>query len=411
MSKKTITLITAIIIIVALTASSVWYFRNGTLDQKTFDDFIPFELPGIGGFDSVIGGKKDEPLLQEGITQPTPKLRQISNSSTAGAIVFKSDLNTDNATTTYSYTVRYMDRATGHIYETSVDEISPKRISNTTIPKVYEVFFEEKGESLVLRYLNDNKEIESYYADIIKEENKEEGFLEGLFLQKDIYEISVSFDKNRVFYLSKTKNGVTGIKSDFDGKNKTQIFNFTFTEWLTQWANDKYIYITTKPTQSVEGYMYSLGVKNGTMEKIFGGINGLTTLASNSGDTVLYSESSNSGFLTGVYGVESKGFERISLTTLPEKCVWSNDNITVYCGVPVDFSRGEYPDEWYQGLVSFTDSMWKINTETGAFDFLIDPFEKNDVKIDAIKLFLSEDEKYLFFTNKKDMTLWVLNLE
>jgi hypothetical protein len=418
MSKKTLILIISIIIIIGLTSYGVWYFNSSPTEQKTFDSFIPFGLPNISDLNSKIGGKTD-PLLEDGIVLNIPKLRQITTSPIAGAVVFKASTTTqntgsdsnDNSTTTDSYIVRYMDRATGYIYETSINNIKPKRISNTTIPRVYEVFFNKKPDSVILRYLDDNKKIESYYATINNEENKDEGSLVGSFLQKDIKIINTSPDKTKVFYMFNGGDNVIGVKSDFNGKNKTQIFNFPFKEWLSQWVNKKYIYITTKPSSEVPGYLYSISTKKGNMERVFGDINGLTTLANNSGDTILYSESSRNGFSTGIYRKESNETEKISLTTFPEKCVWSSDNITAFCGVPIYFDSGEYPDIWYQGITSFSDELWKINTKTGAYDFIIDPFENSNTEIDAINLFLSEDENYLFFTNKKDTTLWVLNLK
>ncbi len=415
MSKKTIILIISIILIVGLTSYGVWYFKSDTPKQKTFDSFIPFGLPNIGGLGSKIGNKDRGDLLKDGAKSQIPKLRQITTSATAGADVFKVETNIENddgtSTTTISYVVKYMDRATGHIYETSVDELKPKRTSNTTIPSVYETFFNKDGGSVILRYLDDNKKIESYYASTTKKENVEEGSLVGSFLQKEIKILNISPNKTKIFYMFNEGGKAIGIKSDFDGKNKIQIFDFPFTEWLSQWVNNKYIYITTKPSSSVLGYMYSISTKNGKMNRILGDINGLTTLANNTGDIILYSESSKNGFSTSIYRKGSGEKEVISLTTLPDKCVWSSDNITVYCGVPFNFDSGEYPDIWYQGIASFSDGIWKINTETGAYDFLVDPFENSNTEIDAIKMFLNKDEDYLFFTNKKDMTLWVLRLK
>ncbi len=409
MSKKTIILIISIVLIIIVVVFGIWYFKSGEPRTKTFNDFIPFGTPS-GGSGSTLGGKTSS-LLQNTEVAPIQKLRQISKLPTSGAIAIEETLNDGDSTTTPPYIVRYMERATGYIYETDVNKINPKRISNTTIPKVYKAFFKKNGNSVVLRYLNDNKEIESYYASIIKKEDKNEGALEGLFLQKDIKWISISPDKNKIFYLLNGTNGVVGIKSDFDGGNKSQIFNFPFTEWLSQWVNNKYIYITTKPSSSVFGYIYSISVKNGSMKKIFGGINGLTTLSNNAGDTILYSESSKNGFSTHIYRTKTKEIEASQITTLPEKCVWSKDNITIYCGVPLIFKKGAYPDIWYQGLVSFPDVLWKINTNTKTSEILIYPLQSNNADIDVIKPFLNDSEDYLFFTNKKDMTLWVLNLK
>jgi len=117
------------------------------------------------------------------------------------------------------------------------------------------------------------------------------------------------------------------------------------------------------------------------------------------------------GFGLFIHTTEKGESIRAPITTLPEKCVWGNDNITVYCGVPSDFGQGAYPDIWYQGVVSFSDVIWMLNTETNAVELLATPIELANTEMDIIKPFLSENENYLFFTNKKDMSLWVFDLQ
>ena len=77
------------------------------------------------------------------------------------------------------------------------------------------------------------------------------------------------------------------------------------------------------------------------------------------------------------------------------------DDVFAYCAIPPSVPRAEYPDAWYQGSVSFSDVFWKIDTATGAAFFLANPKEFGAGNIDAVNPFLSDDERYLFFTNKK----------
>ena len=68
-----------------------------------------------------------------------------------------------------------------------------------------------------------------------------------------------------------------------------------------------------------------------------------------------------------------------------------------------------YPDDWYKGLVSFSDVLVKINAENlSASSFVLDPAGAGP---DAVNLFLSEDEKTLFFMNRRDNSLWRVDLE
>ncbi len=99
-----------------------------------------------------------------------------------------------------------------------------------------------------------------------------------------------------------------------------------------------------------------------------------------------------------------------AITALPEKCLWTKDSITLFCGAPNEIPEGMYPDSWYQGKVSFSDALWKINTETGALNILAIPEEDAREEIDLIDPMLSPDEHTLIFRNKKDSSLWSLQL-
>ena len=66
---------------------------------------------------------------------------------------------------------------------------------------------------------------------------------------------------------------------------------------------------------------------------------------------------------------------------------------------------------WYQGITSFSDSVWMIDIETQTVKVLADPVNIAGEEIDLIKPVLSQDENYLFFINKKDSSLWSLRLE
>ncbi|MCC7160551.1 hypothetical protein IT399_02440, partial [Candidatus Nomurabacteria bacterium] len=143
--------------------------------------------------------------------------------------------------------------------------------------------------------------------------------------------------------------------------------------------------------------------------KIFGGINGLTTLASPDGKSILYSDNNLS---LSVYHTDTKTTDVLGIRTLPEKCVWNKTSVSVYCGVPKSIIGSNYPDTWYQGEISFSDQIWKVNTQDLKSQILLDPLTvKGGEEIDGTKLMVDEAENYLFFVNKKDSFLWELELK
>ncbi len=414
-----ITKIILIISILIITSLVIWGFlfyknQNQNLNKINNDEVKQFSFFGFLNKDSE---NYTEPNINQSNKTDTeedkndvfPKLRKISIGATAGATVFtKKILNENTQNEEYHTFVRYVETETGHIYEININTMKQKRVSNTTIPKIQEAFFEGNGEFVIVRYFNeDTKTINTFSAKIIYDEDIGEGSINGSFLTNNISSITSS--KEKIFYLEDLQTYSLGFIAMFDGSEKKQIFNSPFTEWLTQWEN-KNIFITTKPSFATKGFMYSITEKGASFEKIIGNVFGLTTLVNNTGTKVLYSESTKGGFVLNSHNIKTKKTTRIPFETLPEKCVWSNDSVKFYCAVPERIERADYPDDWYKGLLSFSDNIWVFDTETKVINILAEPYSLAQAKLDIIKPFLSEDGKYLFFTNKKDRVLWVLEL-
>ncbi|MCR4330510.1 MAG: hypothetical protein NUV49_01355 [Patescibacteria group bacterium] len=416
MSKKIIIIIISILTLIVAIVLGMTLFKDGESGSdvtKTFDNFMPFGIPEEDGDTAFPDNtKEDTDLSQEEEVATLPVLRQLSSSPTAGAIAIQKTIESDEGQKEV-LVARYMERTTGHVYETTVETLKNTRITNTTIPKVYEALWGDKGESVIIRYINENTNaIESFSARIMKqEEGVSEGTLEGVFMQSGIKEIALSPTKGTIFYLTPGGDGTIGIRSKIDGTDKVQIFDFPFTEWLAQWATNKNIFLTSKASNNVSGFLYTLSTAGGPLKKVLGNISGLTTLSNGLGTKVLYSESTVNGLSVGVIDVTSGESKKLGITTLPEKCIWASDNVTIYCGVPEALPQGQYPDIWYQGLTSFTDTIWKVNTETAYSEVLLKPTESLNIHLDIIKLFLDEDENYLFFTDKKDYSLWTLKIK
>ena len=99
-------------------------------------------------------------------------------------------------------------------------------------------------------------------------------------------------------------------------------------------------------------------------------------------------------------------FQTLTLPTFASKCVWSHDSKNLYCAMAGNIPDSAIlPNDWQAGKVSSSDTFWKIDTTSGKEDHLIDP-QNIPGAFDAINLFLSGDEKTLFFTNKSDGKLY-----
>ena len=309
--------------------------------------------------------------------------------------------------------LRYAARATGNIYQTFADKIDERKFTGTLVPRVYEAYFGNSGEAVIMRRLKaDERTIEIFVGALPKEvlggDTSEDNEVSGTFLPDNITDISVSPDSLKIFYLYGAGGNAFGITSGVLGDKKVQVFDSPFTEWLALWPSVKMIVLTTKPSGAVPGYVYALNPDSKSLTKILGPISGLTALGSPSGKLILYGDSNLS---LNIYDVESRSSIALGARTLPEKCVWNKGNTTIYCAVPKSAPGALYPDSWYRGEISFNDDIWKIDAETGSGAVILEPgAEPGGEETDGIKLLLDENENYLFFVNKSDSYLWEMKL-
>lgn len=416
-TKKILLTALVLAVILLIVGIAVWFFffRNTkSVEQKTFFDFLPFGLSGEGTEGEFSGSTNGKTRAgngdDSGETSALPILRQISNVPTAGAMATSTRIFRNGTST--AITVRYLERATGHVYDTRVDTMEKKRVTNTTIPRVYEALFNKNGTFAILRYLDDDeKTIETFIGKIPESDAGREGTLTGEFLPRDTKDVSVSPTKDEIYYLTENKEGSDGFVASLKNPaQRTRVFSFPFTEWISQWPAVGTITLTSKASYAAAGYAYSLSLDGKTeVEKLIGGFSGLTTLVNNDFSRAIFSSASQNRITLHFVNPKTHASIPTVFGTLPEKCVWGKDGISLYCGIPGSLPRAAYPDEWYQGVVSFTDSIWKIDTDTWASFDLLEPGDLGS-NFDIIKPFLSPDERYLFFTNKKDMTLWVFDL-
>lgn len=343
------------------------------------------------------------------VTEPIiPALRKIFDGETAGATIWTTEETLGTSTVISKTNIRYMERATGHISDTTTDSLVTTKVSNTTVPKVYQAWFTPTGTRVVGQYLNTNEGIVTFHG---KVNGTQITPLTNTFLPNDISATAISSVLNSVFYITDKSTGARGTVLSTD-KKSTSVFASPYREWIAQWPSRNTIALTTKPSASAAGHLYFLNPSTGAQRKVLGDIAGLTTLTNPTAEYVLYSVSTPTGITLRVYNVTTGAHTNLGITTFPEKCVWSERYPTeVYCSVPESYPSAQYPDHWYQGVVSFDDTaIWMLDVKRDtAFSFTTFA-EKTEEKIDAHNLILSPDQGYLIFTNKKDGSLWGLHL-
>ncbi len=352
-------------------------------------------------------------------------LRQIVNVPVAGATSY-----VDNRG---QVVVRYLERETGHVQDQPIQEKVPQKVTDTTVPKIFDALFGKDGKFLVFQSLvGKSNQLSTAFAEIKKtpppvktatsttligEDNLSTtvGTLDGALLPGTVHFVALSPDKTAYLYLNESSAGSLGVLIPGDKtkleKSLTTVFTSKLTEWMPDWPAKDITTFTTRAGSGLAGSMYR--INNATKQKtaLLSGVLGLTAKMSGDGTRVLYAEASGSGFIPHMLDTKTQAVANFSLRTLPEKCVWSKKTFSVvYCAVPSYVPAGAYPDDWYVGQMSFNDAIWKINTATGETNMLASAANNRTDSLDAYKLFYDDAEKNLFWINKKDSTVWTVAL-
>ncbi|HRY30824.1 MAG TPA: hypothetical protein P5328_00290 [Candidatus Paceibacterota bacterium] len=421
MTRKTAIIILATVVVLA--GLSVGYLiifsgqEAGTTGGETSGGTdAEFSFPTSGTSADTTAAEETTSTELENIGQ-IPKLRQITPTLVSGFTTFERKINPNDTTIPESQrnqtetVYRFVHRASGNVYETTENRLTVSRVTNTTIPKVQEAMFFNSGDGVILRYLDDNNDIETFVGKIedapadpnIAEDESIYSALNGSFLPKNVSTLIKSPTKDSFFFI-KDNRGYT-----FDGaapQAQTLVFEYPITEWLAEWINNTII-LTTKPSWLSEGFAFAMNPTNGNLSKLLDDKYGLATKTSPDLTKILYSEYNGDTISTGIYDLSTNEDKPLTVRTLADKCVWGKKNTDiVYCAVPTNLASADYPDDWYLGAVSFNDSIFEINLKEDTATM----FTGFPLIFDISNISLNEQEEYLVFQNKKDLSLWSLDI-
>lgn len=406
MSKKTLYIILIFLIIGGGVAFLFYYLYGRTPTGDTSitqndDNLFPFDNSGTSN-----GGDNDQTVINTGnygtSSSPVPRLRKLSESPLAGQTGFERDKKVF---------FRFIERATGHISESPADEMITNKVTNTTIPKIYEALWTKDGSGALLRNLKEDDEtIVSFYASIGKASTGTPATLTGTFLQQKIDSAVISPDRKTIAFVLPSLFGATLYTADSTTLKPKSVFSTALREWIVSWPEKNTIVLTSKASNNVEGFVYAVSLPSGSAKKILGGQKGLTANLSADGKKILFSSNKRNNFSLKILDIKTNKEISLPFNTLPEKCVWSQKITTlVYCAVPKSSLGQNLPDEWYNGGISFEDDLWAFDSLTGSTLHPLDPSTYKQ-SFDMTDLSLDPTEQYILFTDKKTLTGWVYRL-
>ena len=426
-SSKKIWIILGVIILFIVIALGVFFMMSkskattgGSKGVGSLFGFSGAEVARPIGGDIHAGSSTSDGYTAGTSDADEPLFRQLSTVQVAGAT------SVTHGGQTF---VRYIARENGFVYEVNPVTGASRQLTNTTVPRIYEAYWGNGGNSVVIRYLFKNPLTKQ---DIIRTEigdlvlpiassTTELGSLEGLTdrLPDNISQVSVSPNGKFLLYLLPVSDGVSGTIVTLNNRGAREVLRNSFSEWLPQMLNNGHILLTTKPSWDVPGFSYLYNTDNRTLSRVVREKNGLTTLGNLAGSRVLYNENVSRNTVLSMY--DEKGFSDedgqvthtapLQLATLPEKCAWSGNDTRIFCAAFADTAQNHIPDDWYQGTVSLRDTFWTIDTNTSELVYLADPQKEVGHNFDVLSPFIGGNEKHLFFINKNDFTVWSMRLQ
>lgn len=380
---KKILITVGIVLILSIIAAWGYLFVYGT-PQNSDEVFAKFGL----------GGEEREPTVM-----PETTIVDVGGTTSSGAIQRLRQLTTRPvAGATFTGTgILYVEQGTGHIYHINFSSGGETLISGTTLPKTYKAVFSEGGAYVAITTLED--EVPKTVVGSVTTENGG-GALEGSLLPPGSTEIEFGTATATVMYLLENVTGSVGYVYDIGKKTSTQVFAIPLRDVRVIWGNPVYIY--TSPSTYQNGHIYML--KSGALSYVTRGAPGLLGFRYNN-DLLVTEKLSNGNVVTYVNGNED---ERLALYVVPEKCVVAESGL--FCGVPREIPQGQsFPDNWYKGSITLSDSLWSIDVDGGTADPLSDFLEESGREIDVKKIGTNETGEYIYFINKNDNTLWMFD--
>ncbi len=342
-----------------------------------------------------------------------PRLVQISKGPVVPSLV-SLDLNSTTTASTTQATassttpviVQYIEQQSGNIYQYNSSTGKQTRTSNKTIPGIRSAAWLPDGSLAYVQYLshtgNGSGEVSTYAIP--------KTGVGGFFLPQGLSQVLIK-GGNELLAVSSGENGSIIKKASRDALNVSTAFQTPLSAIRVLVAGPKNYLVYTKPSATVGGYAFLENGTTGTLIPIVGPEDGLVALVNHSGTKVLISYVNDSGQMQlEIVSIPTHAVVHLPVSTIANKCVWSYDDSSLFCGIPQNPPNVDYPDSWYQGTTSFTDQLWEIDV-TGRYAKLLFDFSKTKGSpFDITALSIDKKQQVLSFVNKRNGALWAYRL-
>lgn len=400
MSNNKKNLIIAVVIVMVIVVVLIFFFGRRTTEtgEPTFlGKLFPESEPAIQQPTQPI---PKEALITTEIQEPSLSFEKAQALPTGTLIHLSSD--TVSSIAVSSTTVRYHKNIAenpGHLFERETDGSNEeKRISNFTIPQILHVVWSGDAKKAVIFYALNN-EIRKILVDYTESTPKTN------FLPDTVNALVFSPDSKSIAFinsLGETHNIFTA-NSSFGSQKKILDNNIPNLE--ISWSTQNLISLKTKSSYAINGFLYTMSASGppagGGFSKVVESL-GLDAVWNSNASGLVYTNSDLDLFYLDAKTGANKS---LGLKTVAEKCVFSKAKTNiVYCAIPKIINDANYPDEWWQGKISFEDNIVAIDINT------LDLILFAETLSDVVNLTLLENDTYLLFKDRNTGELWGLKL-
>lgn len=394
-------IVSGIIFVVFLGAFAYFYFFAGTTGVSVAPGGTGLPSAGQAAFPQGGAGAGTTTASVPVPVSVSPRLVKISAGPVVpGEIVI--DSKSATASSSPEVTVNYIERQSGNVFSYEVGAAALTRISNRTVPGIQTASWLPDGSLAFVRYLSGTDfSTVNTYALLANGSN-------GFFLPQDLSGIAVA--STSILSLASGVNGSVASASRTDGSHSAAVFTTPLSSLRVSFAGKNQYLAFTKPAALLPGDAFLID-GSGRFSRIAGPENGLVALASPLGKWMLVSSVSDGTLQTELVNAATGESLPLPVATIADKCVWTADDSTIYCGIPQNPPPGQnYPDDWYQGAVSFSDQIWKIQVSGRYAQLVLDFSAETNGPLDAEALAVDPGNTTLVFVNKNDGSLWSYRL-
>ena len=398
------------ILIVLLLIMGYSLLRGGSSGQQT-----------TGGGSFGTGENRDVTVTSPDGTATNPEGQGITyGSGGSSQIIFKINDGPVMGATLMQYgrptttVARFVMQDSGHVFDLPLDSPGSiaRAVSNTTIPELSTAVWSEKGNGLILQYL-DRAVIKTVHLAFPPATTTitTSGPVKLQFFPNGIYQIAVSPDGSAATYLVASGSGSDGYIAKADGTQGKKLFTLPLSQLLLAWPAASTMLAQTTSASGVPGVVFSVDAKSGGAVPLVYAP-GITATADRDFAYLIYQTVNLGSRNAYVRDIKSGLNTQLVFTPSPEKCIWSGVLAsTMYCAAPVTYVDPNFLDLWHQGTASAADTVFKFNVLTGAAQLIAAPGGKDGgEQSDIAELSVSPDDRYLLFVRKGDRSLWGVRL-